>query len=52
MSKWSPVDALEEIKKRSIGYSNYRNVSRQVRKGGMVRCLLHFNSLYTSAKEQ
>lgn len=32
----SPVDALEEIKKRSTGYSNYRNDSRQVRKGGLV----------------
>lgn len=47
MSKWSPVDALEGIKKRSVGYSNYRNDSRQVRRRGMVRCPLHFKSLYT-----
>lgn len=31
--------------KRVPGYSNYRNDSRQVRKGGLARCLLHFKSL-------
>lgn len=37
MSKWSPVDALEGIKKRRIGYSNYRNDFRQVKKRGACR---------------
>ncbi len=46
MSEWSPVDALEEIKKRSAGYSNYRNDSRQVRKAGTVGRPVHFKSLY------